>query len=76
MNVSLVLRDSQRLIPNTNVSGGASAISATTRLLGLDIAGVIGDVASDLTSAEALMTSSVGVPQCAFSSCKQKPMFL
>lgn len=75
MNISLVLRDSQRLVPNTNVSGGASAIAATTRLLSMDVAGVIGDVASELTAAEALMTSSVGIPQCAFSSCKQNNGF-
>lgn len=70
MNISLVLRDSQRLIPHTNVSGGASAISATTRLLAVGVGGVIGDIASELTSAEALMTSSVGIPQCSFASCK------
>ncbi|KAF9956215.1 hypothetical protein BGZ72_002935 [Mortierella alpina] len=41
-----------------NMSGGASAISATTRLLALEVGSVIGDVTSDLTQAEALMTSN------------------
>ncbi|KAG0277724.1 hypothetical protein BGZ95_005475, partial [Linnemannia exigua] len=68
MNLSLVVRDSQQHIPGTNVSGGAAAISATTRILGVGVGGVIGDVASDLTTAEAIMTSSVGVPQCSFAS--------
>ncbi|KAG9325377.1 hypothetical protein KVV02_004152 [Mortierella alpina] len=68
MNISLVLRDSQQLIPGMNISGGASAISATTRLLALEVGSVIGDVTSDLTQAEALMTSSIGVPQCSFAS--------
>ncbi|KAF9951611.1 hypothetical protein BGZ70_000907, partial [Mortierella alpina] len=76
MNISLVLRDSQQLIPGMNMSGGASAISATTRLLALEarttpsipVGSVIGDVTSDLTQAEALMTSSIGVPQCSFAS--------
>ncbi|KAF9986010.1 hypothetical protein BGZ75_002308 [Mortierella antarctica] len=58
MNISLVLRDSQQLIPGMNMSGGASAISATTRLLALEVGSVIGDVTSDLTQAEALMTSN------------------
>ena len=70
MNISLVLRDSQRLIPNTNISGGASAISATARILGLGIGAIIGDLASELTTVEAIITSSVGVPQCKFSACK------
>ncbi|KAF9905190.1 putative pyridoxal kinase [Linnemannia zychae] len=63
-----VVRDSQQHIPGTNVSGGAAAISATTRILGVGVGGVIGDIASDLTTAEAIMTSSVGVPQCSFAS--------
>ncbi|KAF9135679.1 hypothetical protein BGW39_001078 [Mortierella sp. 14UC] len=74
MNLSLVVRDSQQHIPGTNVSGGAAAISAITRILGVGrstkiyVGGVIGDIASDLTTAEAIMTSSVGVPQCSFAS--------
>ncbi|KAF9083653.1 hypothetical protein BGX23_011243, partial [Mortierella sp. AD031] len=68
MNMSLIVRDSQQHIPGTNVSGGAAAISATTRILNLGVGGVIGDIASDLTTAEAIMTSSVGVPQCSFAS--------
>ncbi|KAG0378076.1 hypothetical protein BGX24_004803 [Mortierella sp. AD032] len=68
MNMSLVVRDSQQHIPGTNVSGGAAAISATTRVIGIGVGGVIGDIASDLTTAEAIMTSSVGIPQCSFAS--------
>ncbi|KAF9429570.1 hypothetical protein BGZ94_010276 [Podila epigama] len=62
-NLSLVVRDSQQPMPGTNATGGAAAISATTRLLALEVGAVVGDIASELTSAEALMTSSVGVPQ-------------
>ncbi|KAF8943575.1 hypothetical protein BGZ47_005290 [Haplosporangium gracile] len=36
--------------------------------ISLSVGGVIGDIASDLTTAEAIMTSSVGVPQCSFAS--------
>ncbi|KAF9586742.1 hypothetical protein BGW38_002764 [Lunasporangiospora selenospora] len=32
------------------------------------VAGVIGDISSDLTMLEALLTSSVGIPQCTFAS--------
>ncbi|KAG0256274.1 hypothetical protein BG011_004642 [Mortierella polycephala] len=68
MNISLVVRDSGQLMPGTNWSGGASAISATTRLLTLGVGSVIGDITSDLTSAEAMLTSSVGVLQCSYAS--------
>ncbi|KAF9346266.1 hypothetical protein BGX26_002253 [Mortierella sp. AD094] len=34
-----------------------------------DISGVIGDLPSDLTVFEALMTSSVQIPQCSYASC-------
>ncbi|KAF9977381.1 hypothetical protein BGZ73_006128 [Actinomortierella ambigua] len=60
--------DSQQPIPQTNITGTAAAISSTTRLLALDVAAVVGDIDSDLTVAEALMTSSVGIPQCVFAS--------
>ncbi|KAF9927496.1 hypothetical protein FBU30_003213 [Linnemannia zychae] len=76
MNISLVVRDSQQHIPGTNVSGGAAAISATTRVLALDVGGVIGDIDSDLTTAEAIMTSSVGTPQCSFASYNMDPTLL
>ncbi|KAG0294102.1 hypothetical protein BGZ96_001789 [Linnemannia gamsii] len=36
--------------------------------ISLSVGGVIGDIASDLTTAEAIMTSSIGVPQCSFAS--------
>ncbi|KAF9393247.1 hypothetical protein CPC16_002475 [Podila verticillata] len=68
LNLSLVVRDSQRPISGTNSTGGAAAISATTRLLALEVGAAIGDIASELTQAEALMTSSLGVPQCSFAS--------
>ncbi|KAF9181892.1 hypothetical protein BGZ51_005125 [Haplosporangium sp. Z 767] len=68
MNISLIVRDSEQLIPGMNWSGGASAISATMRLLTLGVGSVIGDITSDLTAAEALLTSSAGVPQCSYAS--------
>lgn len=37
MNLSLVVRDSQRPISGTNATGGAAAISATTRLLAMEV---------------------------------------
>lgn len=37
INISLVVRDSQRPLPETNVSGGAATISATARLLAQDV---------------------------------------
>ncbi|KAG0025303.1 hypothetical protein BGZ82_010095, partial [Podila clonocystis] len=68
LNLSLVVRDSQRPITGTNATGGAAAISATTRLLAMEVGAAIGDIASELTQAEALMTSSLGVPQCSFAT--------
>ncbi|KAI8603788.1 periplasmic binding protein-like I [Dissophora ornata] len=68
MNMSLVVRDSQQYLTGTNITGTAAAVSATTRLLQLDIGGAIGDVTADLTTSEAIMTSSIGIPQCSFSS--------
>ncbi|KAF9207361.1 hypothetical protein BGZ49_000607 [Haplosporangium sp. Z 27] len=71
MNVSLIFRDSQQYLPGTNVSGAAAAISATTRLMALNVGAIIGDITSEFTAAEAIMTSSVGIPQCSFSTCKE-----
>ncbi|KAF9438605.1 hypothetical protein BGZ76_006504 [Entomortierella beljakovae] len=68
MNISLVLRDSQQYLPGTNISGPAAAISATTRLMALGVGAIIGDISSEFTAAEAIMTSSVGIPQCSFST--------
>ncbi|KAG0342662.1 hypothetical protein BG004_005625 [Podila humilis] len=68
LNISLVVRDSQQPITGTNITGAAAAISATTRLLALEIGAAIGDISSELTTSEAIMTSSVGVPQCSFAS--------
>ncbi|KAI1306455.1 hypothetical protein EDD11_004747 [Mortierella claussenii] len=68
MNISLVVRDSQQYLAGTNMSGGAAAISAAARLMALEVGSVIGDIVSDLTAAEAIMTSSVGLPQCSFST--------
>ncbi|KAF8979831.1 hypothetical protein BGZ46_004985 [Entomortierella lignicola] len=71
MNISLIFRDSQQYLPGTNVSGAAAAISATTRLMALNVGAIIGDITSEFTAAEAIMTSSVGIPQCSFSTCKE-----
>ncbi|KAK3819952.1 MAG: 7 transmembrane sweet-taste receptor of 3 GCPR-domain-containing protein [Benniella sp.] len=71
INISLVVRDSQRPLPETNVSGGAAAISATARLLAQDVGAVVGDIVSELTATEAILTSSIGVPQCSFSTCEK-----
>ncbi|KAG0309282.1 hypothetical protein BGZ98_003884 [Dissophora globulifera] len=68
MNISLVVRDSQQALPGTDATGGATAISAAARLLATEVGAVIGDVGSELTSAEAIITSSIGVPQCSFST--------
>ncbi|KAG9326519.1 hypothetical protein KVV02_007668 [Mortierella alpina] len=59
VNMSLVLRDSQD--PSLQTSTGGSAAIA-------GVNGVIGDIRSELTSYEALMTSSVGISQCSFAS--------
>ncbi|KAF9115372.1 hypothetical protein BGX27_007991 [Mortierella sp. AM989] len=59
---------SQQYLPGTNVSGGAAAISATTRLMALGVGAIIGDISSEFTAAEAIMTSSVGIPQCSFAT--------
>ncbi|KAG0372264.1 hypothetical protein BGX24_000487 [Mortierella sp. AD032] len=66
-NVTLVLRDSQN--PDLfTASGGAAAISAAGSLISAKVSGVIGDISSELTRYEALMTSSVKIPHCSFAS--------
>ncbi|KAG0025742.1 hypothetical protein BGZ81_006939 [Podila clonocystis] len=67
LNLTIVVRDSQD--PSLIVSnGGAAAISAAGSLLSVKVSGVIGDIRSDITRYEALITSSVQIPQCSFGS--------
>ncbi|KAF9436111.1 hypothetical protein BGZ76_004788 [Entomortierella beljakovae] len=67
INMSIVLRDSQNpaLVGHT---GGAAAIAAAGSLIRSKVGGVVGDLRSDLTEYEALMTSSVKISQCSFAS--------
>ncbi|KAF9141058.1 hypothetical protein BGX30_005533 [Mortierella sp. GBA39] len=67
LNVSILIQDSQNPSLYTS-TGGAAAISAAGKLISAKVGGVIGDVKSDLTKYEALMTSSVLIPQCSFAS--------
>ncbi|KAF9331878.1 hypothetical protein BG006_005252 [Podila minutissima] len=67
LNLTLVVRDSQD--PNLIASnGGAAAITAAGSLLSVKVSGVIGDIRSDMTRYEALITSSVQIPQCSFAA--------
>ncbi|KAG0329537.1 hypothetical protein BGZ99_001539 [Dissophora globulifera] len=67
LNMSIVIRDSQE--PDLlTASGGSAAISAAGKIITAKVGGVIGDIRSDLTRYEALMTSSVMIPQCSFTS--------
>ncbi|KAG0064891.1 hypothetical protein BGZ89_008759 [Linnemannia elongata] len=66
-NVTLVLRDSQSPDLFTS-SGGAAAIAGAGALISAKVTGVIGDISSDLTRYEALMTSSVKIPHCSYAS--------
>ncbi|KAF8985974.1 hypothetical protein BGZ52_009706 [Haplosporangium bisporale] len=67
LNLTIVVRDSQD--PNQIISnGGAAAITGAGSLLSVKVSAVIGDISSDLTRYEALMTSSVQIPQCSFAS--------
>ncbi|KAG0298657.1 hypothetical protein BGZ98_000125 [Dissophora globulifera] len=67
LNMSIVIRDSQE--PDLlTASGGSAAISAAGKIITAKVGGVIGDIHSDLTRYEALMTSSVMIPQCSFTS--------
>ncbi|KAG0033379.1 hypothetical protein BGZ81_008589 [Podila clonocystis] len=65
--MSLVLRDSQDPALQTS-TGGSAAISGAGRLIAAKVGGVIGDILSDLTRYEALITSSVQIPQCSYAS--------
>ncbi|KAF9958840.1 hypothetical protein BGZ72_010822 [Mortierella alpina] len=67
INMSLVLRDSQDPSLQT-ATGGSAAIAGVGSLISAKVSGVIGDIRSELTSYEALMTSSVGISQCSFAS--------
>ncbi|KAG0043369.1 hypothetical protein BGZ83_011483, partial [Gryganskiella cystojenkinii] len=67
LNMSIVLRDSQEPSLFTE-SGGPAAIAGAGRLISLKVGGVVGDVRSSITIFEALMTSSVNIPQCSFAS--------
>ncbi|KAG0089092.1 hypothetical protein BGZ92_005307 [Podila epicladia] len=67
VNMSLVLRDSQDPALET-ATGGSAAISGASRLIAAKVGGVVGDIRSDLTRYEALMTSSVHIPQCSYAS--------
>ncbi|KAI8605767.1 periplasmic binding protein-like I [Dissophora ornata] len=67
INMSIVLRDSQDPYFST-ATRGAAALTAAGSLISAKVGGVIGDLASDLTKYEALMTSSVEIPQCSFAS--------
>ncbi|KAF9966095.1 hypothetical protein BGZ70_003294 [Mortierella alpina] len=67
INMSLVLRDSQDPSLQTS-SGGSAAIAGVGSLISAKVSGVIGDIRSELTGYEALMTSSVGISQCSFAS--------
>ncbi|KAG0357176.1 hypothetical protein BG005_003840 [Podila minutissima] len=49
-------------------TGGSAAISGAARLIATKVGGVIGDIRSDLTRYEALMTSSVQIPQCSYAA--------
>ncbi|KAG0057737.1 hypothetical protein BGZ83_003635 [Gryganskiella cystojenkinii] len=70
LNMSIIVRDSQdpRLY---SASGGSAAISGAGHLISAKVSGVVGDVRSDLTRYEALMTSSVQIPQCSFASGRE-----
>ncbi|KAG0231226.1 hypothetical protein BGW42_000381 [Actinomortierella wolfii] len=62
VQMALLVRDSQ--VPNVYATEGGAAIAAAGRLVTHKVGGVIGDLRSDLTRYEALMTSSVKVPHC------------
>ncbi|KAF8932030.1 hypothetical protein BGZ58_007279 [Dissophora ornata] len=70
INMSIVLRDSQDPYFST-ATRGAAALTAAGSLISAKVGGVIGDLASDLTKYEALMTSSVEIPQCSFASRRE-----
>ncbi|KAG0028779.1 hypothetical protein BGZ81_004427 [Podila clonocystis] len=53
------------LLPFTDPDRGYRTIASR---ISLSVGAAIGDIASELTQAEALMTSSLGVPQCSFAT--------
>ncbi|KAF9187542.1 hypothetical protein BGZ50_001889 [Haplosporangium sp. Z 11] len=65
--MTLVLRDSQNPSLSTP-TGGAAAVSGAGALINAKVLGVMGDIGSELTRYEALITSSVSIPQCSFAS--------
>ncbi|KAG0377492.1 hypothetical protein BGX24_005990 [Mortierella sp. AD032] len=67
LNMSIIIRDSQDPSLYTS-TGGSAAIAGAVKLISAKVGGVIGDIRSDLTKYEALMTSSVQIPQCSFAS--------
>ncbi|KAF9301104.1 hypothetical protein BGZ74_007085, partial [Mortierella antarctica] len=70
LNLTLVVRDSQD--PSLIASNeGAAAITAAGSLLSVKVSGVIGDIRSDMTRYEALITSSVQIPQCSFAAGRE-----
>ncbi|KAF9952688.1 hypothetical protein BGZ72_005999 [Mortierella alpina] len=67
INMSIIVRDSQE--PSLySKTGGSAAIAGAGRLISAKVAGVIGDIRSELTRYEALMTSSVRIPHCSYAS--------
>ncbi|KAF9918465.1 hypothetical protein FBU30_000173, partial [Linnemannia zychae] len=68
--MSIVIRDSQDPDLYT-LTGGAAAITGAGKLISAKVGGVVGDIRSDLTKYEALMTSSVEIPQCTFASGRE-----
>ncbi|KAF9437966.1 hypothetical protein BGZ76_010336 [Entomortierella beljakovae] len=52
----------------TAVNTGSGPVSAAGKLINSKVSGIIGDIRSDFTRFEAMITSSVGIPQCSFAS--------
>ncbi|KAF9939481.1 hypothetical protein BGZ75_006494 [Mortierella antarctica] len=75
INMSIIVRDSQE--PSLySKTGGSAAIAGAGRLISAKVAGVIGDIRSELTRYEALMTSSVRIPHCSYASGNQSFLHL
>ncbi|KAF9156133.1 hypothetical protein DFQ26_009458 [Actinomortierella ambigua] len=70
VNVSILVCDSQQSALYS-IDGGA-AISAAGRLITNKVGAVIGDIHSELTRYEALMTSSIQIPQCSYASASTR----
>ncbi|KAF9952264.1 hypothetical protein BGZ70_000666 [Mortierella alpina] len=67
INMSIIVRDSQEPSLHSK-TGGSAAIAGAGRLISAKVGGVVGDIRSELTRYEALMTSSVRIPQCSYAS--------